>query len=693
MGVGGFPGEVGVVEHLTGGEDVVGHGNPGGSAGSIFLHELARGDVVVTGGTKAVTEFQLVQPVMGSVHPGLVGDGPGHGGGGEEAPAVTAGELGAAIGTERYANGVTVLVVVVHTAEEGQELVVGAVLVVGRTRGAGSHEVPGHLGVVEQGQAIHQTGERIALGNGHFLTQESGELMVGVIKHLGKIVIQGVGVTITRAENFLVLGGRGVLYRGLVGYIVGGEAVETVVGLTVVFQTALNLEAQVLDDGPVEGSIGVPGLTDTLAVVVGYGLERRCVVAIVLLQVGIRSHGAHRDGCIGHGVLETAVTGSGGAVVDTVGTAAAHVDAGVADVHVEAGGLGGLEVALEVQVVTEVLGAHHDGLVAHVGITEGPVVVLAAAADGSVDVERAAGIAEHGVHPVVGGHTAVQVNVGEGAKVRGVVAAEVITDGAQFVLELHEVLRVHSLDGLLVGHGLETVVGIEFHGNLLAFLRALGGHNHNTVRTTGTVDSGGESVLQNVDGSDFRGGDVVDALYRETVHDVQRGAVLGDGTAATHADFDIRIRVAFGGHYGHTGHLTGKGLGHSGNRLFGQFVRTYAGHGAQEVTALHRGITYHHNLIEEGGVGLQDNIDLRLTGNGHRLVGQADEGEYQIHCAFGDREGVVTVNARNGADGGAFHQYTGANERFTGLIGHNTLDGGLCPCGRGEPQAKCERKK
>ena len=354
-------------------------------------------------------------------------------------------------------------------------------------------------------------------------------------------------------------------------------------------------------------------------------------------------------------MFETAVTGSGGAVVDTVGTAATHVDAGVADVHVEAGGLGGLEIPLEVQVVTQVVGTHHDSLVTHVGITEGPVVVFAAAADGSVNIERTAGIAEHSVHPVVGGSAGVQVNIGEGAEVRGVVAVQVVTDGAQFILELHEVLRIHRLDGLLVGHGLETVVGIEFHGNLLSFLGALGGHNHNTVRTTGTVDSGGESVLEHVDGSNLGGRDVVDALYREAVHDVQRGAVLGDGTAATHADFDIRIRVAFGGHYGHTGHLTGKGLGDRSHRLLGQFVGTYAGHGAQQVTALDRRITYHHNLVEEGGVGLQDNIDLRLALDGDRLVGQADEGEYQIHCAFGDREGVVTVNARNGADGSAFH--------------------------------------
>ena len=244
------------------------------------------------------------------------------------------------------------------------------------------------------------------------------------------------------------------------------------------------------------------------------------------------------------------------------------------------------------------------------------------------------------------GEAAVQVDIVEGAEVGGVVGGDIVADGGELILELHEVLGVHGLDGLLVGHGLETVVGIELHGNLLAFLRALGGHNHNTVRTTGTVDGGGESVLEDVNALDLGGRNVVDGFHGEAVHDVERAAVLGDGTAAADADLDVGIRVAFGGHYGHTGHLTGKGLGHGGNRLFGQFVRTYAGHGAQEVTALDRRITYHHDFVEEGLVGFQDYVDLRLTGNGHGLVARPMKENTRFTASAGTDEVVVAVHVR-----------------------------------------------
>ncbi len=71
----GLPGQVGIVHHLSGGEDVVSHGEPGRGGRRVGLHQLSRGDVVVTGSTEAVAELELVNPV-GGFHPRLVGDGP-----------------------------------------------------------------------------------------------------------------------------------------------------------------------------------------------------------------------------------------------------------------------------------------------------------------------------------------------------------------------------------------------------------------------------------------------------------------------------------------------------------------------------------------------------------------------------------------------------------------------------------------
>ena len=79
--------------------------------------------------------------------------------------------------------------------------------------------------------------------------------------------------------------------------------------------------------------------------------------------------------------------------------------------------------------------------------------------------------------------------------------------------------------------------------------------------------------------------------------------------------------------------------------------------------------------------------------DGDDLVGQADEGEHQIHCIRGNGELIVTIDAGDGADGGTFHQYAGADQRLASFIGHDTFHGMLCPSKRDRSQAKCERKK
>ncbi len=97
------------------------------------------------------------------------------------------------------------LVVIVYTAEEGKELVVGAVLVVGRSGDAGSHEVPGHGCIVEHGETVNKVCEGVALCDGHFLTEEGRQGVIAVFQDLLKVVVEGVGVTIAGAEDFLVL--------------------------------------------------------------------------------------------------------------------------------------------------------------------------------------------------------------------------------------------------------------------------------------------------------------------------------------------------------------------------------------------------------------------------------------------------------------------------------------------------------
>ena len=77
------------------------------------------------------------------------------------------------------------------------------------------------------------------------------------------------------------------------------------------------------------------------------------------------------------------------------------------------------------------------------------------------------------------------------------------------------------------------VIAVQF----LTFRR-----NHdNAVRTFGTVDSGSRSILQYVNRLDVTRGNVSNAVYRKSIHNVQRFAGLGERGASTHTDLDLGI--------------------------------------------------------------------------------------------------------------------------------------------------------
>ena len=79
MGNCGFPGKVGVVHDLSCHPVVVALAEPCCCSSAVLLKDLAGRNVVVTGGTKAVTQFELLYP--GNIlKPGFVGHGPRNGG-------------------------------------------------------------------------------------------------------------------------------------------------------------------------------------------------------------------------------------------------------------------------------------------------------------------------------------------------------------------------------------------------------------------------------------------------------------------------------------------------------------------------------------------------------------------------------------------------------------------------------------
>ena len=402
----------------------------------------------------------------------------------------------------------------------------------------------------------------------------------------------------------------------------------------------------------------------------GTDIHGIAVVVFILLTGHIAGNGNRG---IQYGMFQTAVAGRGtGVVVDGVGAGTAHIGAGITHVQVQRRGLRGLEITLEAEVVAGVVRTHHDGFLAQVGIADGPVVILSASGNREIRIPGISRAAEDGIHPVVGGQTEVHIHIVERAEVGIVHVGQVVAEGTEFILEFDEVLGIHHVDGTLMGHLLLSEVGVQFHRNLLSLLSALGRNDHDTVRTAATVDSGREGILQDVDGLDFRRGDVVDGFHRKTVHDVERAVVLGNGTATADTDLDIRIRIAFRRNDRDTGHTAGEGLRDGIYRLFGQLFTANGGNGAEQVAPLDHGITDHDDFIEEGGVFFQDDIDGRAAGDGNRLVAQADERKDQIHGIGRDVQGVMSVQVGHRTEGRALNEDTHADQRLALLVGHRT---------------------
>ena len=321
-------------------------------------------------------------------------------------------------------------------------------------------------------------------------------------KLLGKVVGKRIGVTQAAVVHIGVNRGRALRTRVIHG--IGTHAVETVIGLAIFLQAAVHFQAQVFNDLPIEGRVGVPDGTRTAGIVVGHSLQRRNGIAVVVFILLTGHIAGYRDRRIQYGMFQTAVAGRGtGVVVDGVGAGTAHIGAGITHVQVQRRGLRGLEITLEAEVVAGVVRTHHDGFLAQVGITDGPVVILSASGDREIRIPGISRAAEDGIHPVVGGQTEEHIHIVERAEVGIVHVGQVVAEGTEFILEFDEVLGIHHVDGALMGHLLLSEVGVQFHRNLLSLLSALGRNDHDTVRTAATVDSGREGILQDVDGLNF----------------------------------------------------------------------------------------------------------------------------------------------------------------------------------------------
>ena len=88
------------------------------------IREITLTKLLLTSNTVTETEFQIVNPVN-ILHKVLFLDLPGEGAGGEYTPVKIVGETGRTVCTYRYCEQVAIISVIVGTAEERNQCIVG----------------------------------------------------------------------------------------------------------------------------------------------------------------------------------------------------------------------------------------------------------------------------------------------------------------------------------------------------------------------------------------------------------------------------------------------------------------------------------------------------------------------------------------------------------------------------------------
>ena len=173
------------------------------------------------------------------------------------------------------------------------------------------------------------------------------------------------------------------------------------------------------------------------------------------------------------------------------------------------------------------------------------------------------------------------------------------------------------------GRLLETQVVGEAHLRSLVVLTALGGHENNAVRGTGTID-GGRGILQDVDALDFVTGQAAElvATALDTVDDDERTVVSEGAAAADEHHRVVTSRLAGTVVHDDARHTARKALGQVDGGVLDQFLagggRDRAGQGHFPLVA----VTDGHGLVEDLMVVPEDEVDggAAVHGDGLLLV-------------------------------------------------------------------------
>ncbi len=521
-------------------------------------------DVAVTVLAPASAEFQEVDDIV-VVPPGFVGDDPTGGDGGEGTPAMAAHEVGGTVVTEDQGEHVALVVVVVDTAEEGNQTAVAP----GRTGDVAEGRVAGRVAHISVGPAVGPVGGRVARTDAFAeaavlegVTDQGVEVVLAVDVEQ---VVHGIFPGPIPAGVGALADGVGVL-EGLVGQLVDhavlavGARAQAIVELALPGEALDGLHAQVgrHSQAVVVAAVVAAGRIDHFSDRVGDGGHQVPQAALLepvvfrIIAVGLKDGNERVGGEHVEDIVPVVVAGTDAAVgrlgEGHVLTHGDDVQAVLVPQHVVGVQADGHTLVVRSDRLAEdtfLVGvAHTHREFGHLGTSDdvdGVVLV------GGVDVAD-------GVEPVGSDertvlHAVVERRVQDAGPVDGRLAHIEV----DLVLDVHILLGVQELGHLL--HVLDAVEAVIGDADP-AGLALLGGDEDDTVRTTRTVDGAGGGVLQDVDALDIRGVEGVDAAAGHAVDHIQRGI----GTDGTHtADVDVVARARLSGRT-HDAHTGGGGL-------------------------------------------------------------------------------------------------------------------------------------
>ena len=197
-------------------------------------------------------------------------------------------------------------------------------------------------------------------------------------------------------------------------------------------------------------------------------------------------------------------------------------------------------------------------------------------------------------------HVIVRLVVLEGLVV-GVLDTVAVVGLSAGLVELEPFVQAEGLREFVEDLGGD--IGIIGHAQAAGDAGALLGRDEDdAVRTAGTVDSGGCTILQDGDGFDVLGGDVAEGSADDTVDDHERGVAAVDGGRAT--DLVTGSVTAGVGVDVQTGDLTddeGHGVRGGLVELFG----LYADDGGGDLFLVERTVTDDDGLIDHLGIFLE----------------------------------------------------------------------------------------